>query len=244
MTAPFPYTLQNGLAPRALVFDLDETLIAGDSTQDWTEWLYETGTTTDPRYREATRRMVIDYRAGTLDIAQFMRDMSGALEGLDRAGLDTLVARFVAERILPKVYPEGRRLVAAARAAGIHVLVISASAAYFVGPIANALGIHESVGIDLVPRAGGVPGGEILGTPSFREGKVARLRQWVAEKNPTGYFGDEGPIEPKDVFFFTDSFNDLPLALEAGGAALVNPDDRMLAEGRRRGWPVLAWTLA
>ncbi len=245
----FPFRLQSGAEPRAIVFDLDETLIACDSTQCWTEWLYETGTVTDPAYRNATRTMVERYRAGTLDIREFLRDMAPALEGLTREALDRLIDRFITERILPNVYPEGRALIAEARAAGLHIGIISATAAYLVRPIALRLGVHEAIGIDLATKDG-IPTAEVVGTPSFREGKIVRLAEWLEKKNGEGYFtegaseGSLPPVTPADVFFFTDSRNDLPLALHAGGCALVNPDPTIRAEGLKRGCPVLAWKVS
>ena len=106
--------------------------------------------------------------------------------------------------------------------------------------------MHEAIGIDLATKDG-IPTGEVVGTPSFREGKIVRLAEWLEMKNRTGYFNEGAsataatPVTPADVFFFTDSRNDLPLALHAGGCALVNPDPTIRAEGLKRGWPVLAW---
>ena len=170
----FPFRLQSGAEPRAIVFDLDETLIACDSTQCWTEWLYETGTVTDPAYRNATRTMVERYRAGTLDIREFLRDMAPALEGLTREALDRLIDRFITERILPNVYPEGRALIAEARAAGLHIGIISATAAYLVRPIALRLGVHEAIGIDLATKDG-IPTGEVVARPLSEKGRSCVL---------------------------------------------------------------------
>lgn len=233
MSLSFDFRLQDGRVPRAIVFDLDETLIAGDSTIGWVEWLYESGTTSDPLYRQATIEMAHRYRAGTLDIAWFLRTTAPAYSHLPKTLFDVLVGRFVREKVLPLAYPAGSVLVAAAKQAGIPVLVISASASFIVKPVAEGLGISPEnvIGIDLV-EVNGVPTGEIHGTPSFREGKIARLRQW----------GKTRGITPQDVYFFTDSRNDLPLAREAGNVGAVNPDETLRQEALIRGWTILHWT--
>ena len=238
----FPYRLASGNAPRMVVFDLDETLLAADSTRRWTDWLYETGTTTDPVYREATERMAERYRLGTLDIRDYLFEMAPAVAHLTPEALDLLIERFIESRILPDVYPEGRALIAAAREAGLPMAIISATASFLVRPIARRLGITTVMGVDLVLK-NGLPTGRVDGIPTFREGKVLRLTAWLNAFN--GQLADNTPpLTLNDVFFFTDSRNDLPLARAVGGCALVNPDPVIRAEGLAKGWPILGWKVA
>lgn len=107
-------------------------------------------------------------------------------------------------------------------------------------PIAHFVGIDEAIDVDLV-MANGIPTGTIVGTSSFREGKVTRLLSLLDAKNRTSDERFMPAIVPKDIFFLTDSHNDLPLASYASGCAVVNPNARLVNEAEQRGWPVLAW---
>lgn len=237
----FPFTLSSGAAPRAIVFDLDETLIAGDSTVLWTEWLYETKTVSDPFYRDITARMVEQYQAGVLNIQDFLHNSLTAIQHLKTSELDRLIELFVQNKILPRIYPQGIKLLANATLDAIPVIIISATASFIVKPIAAKLGIHEAIGIDLATK-NSLPTGDIIGIPSFREGKVLRLAEWLDHKNQeSDFYGP--PLTAADVFFFTDSHNDLSLACLAGGCALVNPDSAISKEGKKYGWYELKWSL-
>lgn len=226
----FDFRLPDGREAAAAVFDLDETLIHGDSTLDWTDWLYRSGTTSDPRYRQVAVEMAHRYREGTLDIHWFVRETAPAVAHLTPLQFNALLTRFVRETVLPKAYPEGAAVIRAAKRRGIPVLIISATVSFIVKPVAEGLGVEEAIGVDVAFRDG-IPTGEIVGTPSFRDGKVTRLREW----------GKAHGIRPEDVIFFTDSRNDLPLAREAGHCAVVNPDDVLRQEALLKGWPILSW---
>ena len=149
MTAfrPVPAT---GFMPLAAVFDLDHTLIAGDATIGWTEYLYERGVVTDPVFREINERMKASYHAGTLDIAAWLREAVPAYSGLDEAERNALVSDFIEEKIRPIAYPQGFETIRAAKAAGMLTLIISASNAFFVKPIAERV-----FGVDVAPRGQG-----------------------------------------------------------------------------------------
>lgn len=224
--APAPFALASGEPPRAVVFDLDGTLIDADVTVDWTDWLYSEGVVTDPCYRRSTERMVDDYRRGRLDMQRFLTEMMPSIAGLSADELERLVERFIASVIAPSAFPEGKRAVWRAKAAGIPVMILSASATFLVKAAARVFDVEDAVGIDLVEK-NGIPTDRIEGIMTFREGKVARLESLG--------------IPPEKVYFFTDSRNDLPLALRAGGVTVVNPDPLLEGEARGRGWPVLHW---
>ena len=170
MTAfrPVPAT---GFMPLAAVFDLDHTLIAGDATIGWTEYLYERGVVTDPVFREINERMKASYHAGTLDIAAWLREAVPAYSGLDEAERNALVSDFIEEKIRPIAYPQGFETIRAAKAAGMLTLIISASNAFFVKPIAERVfGVDVALGTELVVRNGRITP-ELSGTPTFREGR-------------------------------------------------------------------------
>lgn len=219
--------------PKLVVFDLDNTLIACDSSQLWIDYLYEEGVVTDPFYKEENDRMVAEYHKGTLDIAAYLRAVTPAIYGIDPERLDELLNDFAERWIRPKFYREGLERIERAKALGIPVQIISATCTYIVKPIAERLGVpgDHVIGIDLVTDEKGRLTGEILGVPSFREGKVERVQEVLSR------YG----LEPQDMLFFTDSRNDLPLALYAGATEVVDPDPVLLDKAKEMGWPVHEW---
>ena len=205
----FPFRLSTGAMPAVVAFDLDDTLITGDSLLLWHEWLYEKGIVPERRWLDVIERMMREYHEGRLDMAASLRELMPAVSGFDEAALSALLDAFVDERIVPRIRKEGRALIAAAQAEGMPVVVISATCAYIVRPVARRLGILDPadvLGIEMKTQDGHLTG-EIDGTPSFREGKVVRLADWLAKRHPG--------VQLADVFFFTDSANDLPLSLAA-----------------------------
>ncbi|MDY4161993.1 MAG: HAD family hydrolase [Sutterella sp.] len=227
---PIPKT---GRLPAAVVFDLDKTLINGDTTLGWTEYLYEKGIVSDPRFREANRRLVKDYRAGCLDLAAWLRDAVPAYEGLGAEERGRLVESFIREKIEPAVYRDAMERIEAARAAGMSLFIISASAAFLVRPIGRLVfGIDHAVGTDLVEIDGHLTP-EIAGTASFQEGKIVRLREEL----------DRAGLTMDEALFFTDSRNDLPLALAVGDVECVNPDHTLREAAMKNRWRVSSWIL-
>lgn len=227
---PIPST---GFMPLVAVFDLDHTLIAGDATISWTDYLYERGVVTDPGFREINDRMKASYRAGTLDIAAWLREAVPAYSHLDEARRNKLVDDFIEEKIRPIAYPQGLETIRSAKAAGMLTLIVSASNAFFVKPIADKIfGVDEALGTELVVRNGRITP-ELAGTPTFQEGKVTRLCAALERRG----------LRPAETVFFTDSRNDLPLAITAGDCVAVNPDPVLFAAARQNGWIVTDWAL-
>ena len=225
---PLPTT---GTLPKVVAFDLDKTLIGGDATILWTEFLYETGIVTDPIYKEINRKMVERYRAGTLDIAAWLKEAVPAYASLEAEARDQLVDRFVDEKIAPLVYPEGVKRIQAAKAEGRLTVIISASNAFFVKPLAAKLfGADIALGCNLVMKDGRVT--PILeGAPTFKEGKITRLREALSARGLT----------LEETVFFTDSRNDLPLAFATGDCEVVNPDPKLKATALEKGWRIHTW---
>jgi HAD superfamily hydrolase (TIGR01490 family) len=214
--------------PLAL-FDLDNTLIAGDSDYLWGRFLVERGLVDGERYERANEQFYADYRAGCLDIHAFLRF---ALAPLAAYPLDQLLAlrdEFVRERIDPIRLPAARDLIDRHRAAGDTLMVITATNAFVTAPIAAAFGVPHLIATEPELRDGRYTG-EVVGVPAFRTGKVERLKAWLEERD-----GDLG-----GSIFYSDSINDLPLLLEVERAVAVDPDPLLLAEAQRRGWPVLS----
>lgn len=227
-------TFSDARPVRALALDLDHTLIAGDSTLLWLDYLMRSGAVTDKRFKALNDQMLRDYAAGTLDLARYLKESAPAVGHLTVADIKRLMADFVATDIAPIVYPQAHELVRAAKAARVDITVISASCAYIVRPIARLLGLTDAnvIGVELRVEDGKLTG-EIEGTASFREGKVVRMKEKLEKSGLTF----------ADTLFYTDSHNDLPLARAAGFTRVVNPDATLRAEALARGWDVLSWKL-
>ncbi|MGQ0585922.1 MAG: HAD family hydrolase [Gammaproteobacteria bacterium] len=213
---------------RLAIFDLDHTLIAGDSDHMWGEYMIEQGLVERDGHKRRNDQFYADYRAGTLDITAYTRF---ALEPLVRLGAEKLLPlreRFVATRIDPIVAPAAPALLERHRIEGDELLIITATNRFVAEPIAQLLGVDELLATD-PEQVGGRYTGAIAGVPCYREGKVQRLEQWLK-----GY-GERC----EHITFYSDSHNDLPLLGHVQRPIVVDPDDELRAEAARRGWPVI-----
>lgn len=214
------------------IFDLDNTLIKGDSSTVWSRFLVREGWTGDPDYLAREAMLMEDYDRGEMNIADYVALIQAPLIGVPQAEVDGLVARCVREEILPRVYPQAWEVIRTLRARGEKMLVISASVSLLVQVVSDELGIEQALGIDVEMADGGYTG-VIAGTPSYQHGKVIRLAEW---RQAYPQFGGE-------VTFYTDSINDLPLCLHADRVRLVNPCPQLTAANEEHRWPVLHWQL-
>jgi HAD superfamily hydrolase (TIGR01490 family) len=214
---------------RLAVFDLDNTLLAGDSDFLWGQFLVERGLVDGVCYERENTRFYNEYKAGTLDIHEFCRFSLAPLAEHDLATLLAWREQFVQEKILPIVAPLSAALLERHRSQGEHLLITTATNRFVTEPIADLLGVDTLIATD--PEfVDGRYTGQIAGLPNFQAGKVVRLEQWIAEQS-----------EPVDITAaYSDSRNDLPLLERAQRAVAVDPDDVLRAEAIRRGWPVIS----
>ncbi|ROR35000.1 HAD family hydrolase [Inmirania thermothiophila] len=210
------------------LFDLDNTLLAGDSDYLWGRFLGEAGLVDAEAYERENLRYYEAYRNGTLDIFAFLGFALRPLAEHDRGRLEALRARFVEERIRPIVLEAGRRLVERHRARGDHPVIITATNRFVTEPIAALLGVDDLLATEPEERDGRFTG-RVAGVPCFREGKVERLRRWLEGRG----------LDLAGSWFYTDSHNDLPLLGRVAHPVAVDPDPVLRAEARRRGWPVI-----
>lgn len=211
------------------IFDLDNTLLAGDSDYLWGQFLVAQGLVDGALYARANERFYRDYREGTLDIHAFLRFALKPLRDQPRARMESLRQEFVRERIVPIMLPAARALIDAHRAVGDTLMIITATNAFVTAPIAAAFGVPHLIATEPEERAGAYTG-EVAGIPAFREGKVQRLDQWLA-RSGEGLAGSS---------FYSDSHNDLPLLLRVERPVAVDPDPFLSAEAVARGWPVVS----
>src|SRR5690349_11437956 len=213
---------------RLALFDLDHTLLMGDSDHMWGDYMIEQGLVERDSHKRQNDRFYEDYKRGTLDIAAYTRF---ALEPLVRLGPEKLLPlreRFIAERIDPIVAPMAPALLERHRIQGDTLLIITATNRFVTEPIARMLDVDELIATDPEVVDGRYTG-NITGTPSYREGKVARLAQWRAEQSETY----------SHTTFYSDSHNDLPLLRQVDQPVAVDPDADLRAEAERKRWPII-----
>jgi HAD superfamily hydrolase (TIGR01490 family) len=215
---------------RLVLFDLDDTLLAGDSDYEWGQMLIETGVL-DRRTHEARNLEFYEkYKAGVLDLAEFLEFQLRPLARHSRAQLDAWHAQFMTSKILPMVRPGARPLIAYHGDA--LTAIITATNRFVTGPIASALGVANLLATELEEVDGRFTGRE-KGTACYREGKVTRLEQWLASRG-------ERLSEYEESWFYTDSINDLPLLSAVTHPVAAHPDDRLRAHAEARGWPIVS----
>ncbi len=210
------------------IFDLDHTLINGDSASLWAEFCVDAGLIDDPDFLIHSDQLYADYEAGTLDIRAYMAHNLKPIIGYTDVTLAPLISSFIESVIEPIIYREGEDLLQQHREQGDTLLLISATGAHLVEPIGRRLGIDVIMAIDLEKEENSYTG-NIAGIPTFREGKVQRLHQWLnAHKE-----------QLKGSSFYSDSFNDLPLLEKATFPVATNPDSTLLNIAEKRDWTII-----
>src|SRR5689334_2556228 len=197
---------------RLAVFDLDHTLLAGDSDHLWGEYMIEQGLVERDQHKRQNDKFYADYKAGTLDIAAYTRFALEPLTRLGEAKLLPLRERFIAEVIEPIIAPAAPALLERHRIQGDVLLIITATNRFVTEPIAQLLGVDDLLATD-PERVNGHYTGAIAGIPCYREGKVRRFEQWLQAQ-------DE---RCEHVTFYSDSHNDLPLLRHVQTPFAVDP---------------------
>ncbi len=210
------------------IFDLDNTLLRGDSDHAWGRFLIENHVVDGVEYERENERYYAQYQAGTLDIMEFLAFALHPLTQHDRATLDRWHRLYMQSKVLPMITPEARALVETHRGRGDTLLIITATNRFVTAPIAREFGIPHLIATEPEERDGRYTG-RVAGTPCYREGKVERLQEWLAGHGKT----------LTDSWFYSDSHNDLPLLSIVDHPVAVNPDDILQREAQKRGWPIL-----
>ena len=213
------------------LFDLDHTLIPFDSDYAWNEFTIALGWRDGEAFRRANDAFFAQYRDGTLNIHDYVRFATQAIR--DKGATESIAAHasFMKAVVLKGIHKPALDLVQGHQQAGDTVVVVTATNEFVTRPIAHAFGVHELIAIELVRNAQGEFTGDIAGTPSFRDGKVARVQAWLAARN----------LDWQDVetTFYSDSMNDLPLLDKATHPVATNPDERLRQLATERGWRIL-----
>lgn len=214
------------------IFDLDNTLLAGDSDYQWGEFLIDIGVVERAAHASINDQFYADYKVGKLDINAFLEFQLKPLSQHPRTQLDAWHREFMQQKIAPMMTEKSRALVEQHRANGDLLLIITATNSFVTGPIASAFGIANLIGT--VPaEINGEFTGKVTGTPSFQQGKITRLNEWLAERG-------QGLSDFGTTWFYSDSHNDLPLMKLVDKPIAVNPDPILLAYAEDHAWPIMS----
>jgi len=217
------------------LFDLDHTLLPIDSDYAWGVFTTTIGWTDPVDFSRRNDEFFAHYQAGTLDVHDYVRFATDALRRQGAINSEAAHDHFMRAVVQPAIKPQALALVREHQQAGDEVIIVTATNEFVTRPIAQAFGVSELIAVELErdtsPGGTGWITGEIRGVPSFREGKVTRVAQWLASRKL-----DWADV---DSTFYTDSINDLPLMENVTHPVATNPDERLRAVATERGWRIL-----
>lgn len=214
------------------LFDLDNTLLSGDSDFEWAQFLISKGVL-DREVQEAKNVQFYEqYKAGTLDIYEFLAFQLAPLARHERAELDAWHREFMQTRIHPIMGAAARAKVQEHLEAGHLCLLVTATNSFVTGPIAREFGIPHLIAT--IPAwENGAFSGLSRGIPSFKEGKITRVEEWLESQGLWwGSFSDS--------WFYSDSHNDLPLLERVSRPVAVDPDDKLRQTALTKGWEIIS----
>ncbi len=211
------------------IFDLDNTLLAGDSDHAWGQYLVDQGIVDAETYKKANDRFMQEYLDGQLDMNQYLEFSLAPLAAHPMDDLLRWRQHFVETCIAPMMLPKAKALLEQHRQQGHYLMIITATNRFITEPIAELLGVDELIATD-PELLDGAYTGRVQGTPSFREGKVIRLQNWL----------QENPHDLKNAWFYSDSHNDLPLLEQVGNPVAVDADQTLHNLAVERGWQVIS----
>ncbi|MEN9758948.1 MAG: hypothetical protein RL676_97 [Pseudomonadota bacterium] len=214
------------------LFDLDNTLLPIDSDVSWANFLISLNVVDPDWYAKRNDYFYVEYCKGTLDIFEFLDFQLAPLARFPRAQLMAWREQFIETVIRPHLHPAALELVARHQRDGHVCAIVTATNAFITSPIAKEFGIEHLIATEIEVGADGNFTGKPSGVPSFREGKVTRVAQWLALQ-------DRGFENFAASYFYSDSFNDLPLMARVTDPVAVNPDARLEEHARRQGWQCL-----
>jgi HAD superfamily hydrolase (TIGR01490 family) len=214
------------------LFDLDDTLLPLDSDHAWGEFIVRLGWVDAAGFRRRNDEFYAEYKAGRLDIHAYIEFATAPLRARSAAETQAAHARFMREVIEPQLRQSALALVHEHRTRGDLLALVTATNDFITAPIARAFGIADLIAVRLERGAGGTITGRIDGTPSYRDGKVTRVTEWLA-----GQGCSWGDFERISVY--SDSLNDLPLLERASDPVATNPSAALETLARERGWRIL-----
>lgn len=207
------------------IFDLDGTLLSGDSDYNWGQFLVEEGIVDADTYKTANDKFYQDYLSGSLDIHEYLAFSLAPLTQFNQAQLDDLHSKFMAKKIMPMMQDKALNLIKEHKEKGHFLMIITATNAFVTGPISRYFGMDHLIAPMPEIKEGRYTG-KVTGIPSFQEGKVTRLNAWLEE---TGH-------SLEGSYFYSDSHNDLPLLELVSQPIVVDGDDKLSQLAEQRNW--------
>lgn len=214
------------------IFDLDNTLLAGDSDHAWGEYLCHAGLVDAEQHRRRNDAFYQQYQQGVLDMNEYCEFAIAPIVGLPVSHLNELHAEFMTLFVEPMLQASAQRLIDGHKAAGDICVIVTATNRFITAPIAQRLGIAHLVATDLAQVAG-VLTGKIDGKPCFQAGKIGKLEAWLRQQ-------DDNSLSMQNAVFYSDSFNDIPLLEAVSEAVAVDPDDRLRRHASEQGWRIIS----
>ncbi|MFW5451669.1 MAG: HAD family hydrolase [Methylophagaceae bacterium] len=211
------------------IFDLDNTLLGGDSDYLWAAFLVENNIVDGAWYQQANQNFYDQYLAGTMDIVEFLKFQLKPLADNSLAELYRWRDQYLAEKIDPIILPAGRELITKHQQQGDTLLIITATNSFITAPIADKLAIPNLIASE-AEMIDGIYTGNVSGTPSYQQGKVERLNDWLNTHEQT----------LDDSYFYSDSHNDLPLLNLVQHPIAVDPDPKLRVIAQQQGWKILS----
>ncbi len=217
------------------IFDLDNTLLAGDSDHAFGDFLISQNLVDPDTHRERNDGFYQQYKNGGLDMNAYTEFAIGPIKGMPRAQRDALHQIFMQEFVQPMMLPASKALIAEHKNKGDYCLIMTATNRFVTEPIAHYLGVDGLIATELELHDDAYTG-KVQGRPNFQDGKVFNLELWLKTRNVTG----ETPLDLKGSTFYSDSFNDLPLLEYAENPVVVDPDDTLRQIAQERQWQIIS----
>ena len=211
------------------IFDLDNTLIAGDSDHSWGQFLVVENIVDHQHYKTMNDKFYADYESGCLDILAYLEFSLEPLTRLSMENLQSLHKKFMRNVINPMKLQQAADLINRHQQAGDRLLVITSTNRFIVEPICKSLGIDEIIATDL-EIIDNKYSGKVRGSPTFKEGKVTRFHQWLEAQK----------LSNNGSYFYSDSINDMPMLLEVDHPIAVDPDSALRKEAESRHWKIIS----
>jgi len=214
-----------------VLFDLDNTLLGGDSDHAWSQFLIEEGVLDRDIYEQQNEKFYADYKSGKLDINAFLAFQSAPLVGRSAAELQAWHNRYMQKKIKSMILEKGKALIDSHR--GAEMAIVTATNRFVTEPIAKVFGIDNLIACELERDANGNYTGRGTGVPSYREGKIARVDSWLAGQG-------KRLDDYAHSYFYSDSLNDLPLLNHVTNPVAVDPDATLHAHATKMNWPIIS----
>ena len=212
-----------------IIFDLDETLINVDSDVEWGRYLIDKNLVDSHEWESKNEEFYSQYKNGQLDIKEYLKFSCEPLKKTNLGLLKRHRDAFINERIKPSILKKGQQLIEKHRSEGDEILIITATIEFITKPIVSLMGIEHIIA-PIPEFSNGAYTGKTVGTPSFREGKLLCLHQWLKENNKAF----------DRITFYSDSHNDIPLLSAVTKPIAVDPDPILLRESKKRNWDVIS----